>query len=427
VLAVSLNRKGRARKRRRSAKSIRDRLAEAEATLEAIRTGQVDALVVSGPRGEQTLTIEGATHPYFVLLNAMNDGAALLELDGAILFGNRSFAGIAGVPVETLRASMFQRLVVSAQRSSFEAFLREGARQKVAREFALITGNGSSTPVAIALSTLPLETYPGVAASESRDSTSLLMAIITDLTYRKAVEATRTRLLERLISAEDQERRRIARELHDETGQSLTAMLVGLRAITDMAVPPEVRPVALRLRDIAAHTVDNVGRLARGLHPAVLDDKGLAAAARRYVGDYVRSFGTALDFAAGDLDTPRLAPLAAATMYRILQETLTNVARHARARNVVVELKRDESAIELLVRDDGVGFEVTPAYDALSGLGLHGMRERVALLGGSIEIESAPGLGTVVRARIPAGSTAPSLPTKRRRRRHKRVRRNLQP
>lgn len=421
---MAVNRKDRARKRRSSAKSIRDRLDEAEATLEAIRTGQVDALVVSGPGGEQTLTIEGATHPYFVLLNAMSDGATLLEPGGAILFGNRSFGDIAGAPVETLRGSMFQRLVVSAQRSSFEEFLREGSRQRVAREFALMTGNGSTTPVAIALSTLPLGTHAGVTASESESST-VLMAIITDLTYRKAAEATRARLLERLISAEDEERRRIARELHDETGQSLTALLVGLRAITDMTVPPEVRPVALRLRDIAARTADDVGRLARGLHPAVLDDKGLAAAARRYAGDYVRRFGTAVDFAAGDLDSPRLAPLTAATMYRILQETLTNVARHARARKVAVELKRDESALELLVRDDGVGFEVSRAHDAVSGLGLHGMRERVTLLGGSIHIESRPGQGTMVRVRIPVGGTAPPPPTRSGRRR-KRVRQEQQ-
>ena len=422
---MAVKRKGRAPKRRSPARRIRDRLDEAEAVLEAIRTGQVDALVVSGPRGEQTLTIEGATHPYFVLLNAMSDGATLLEPGGAILFGNRSFGEIAATAVETLRGSMFQRLVAPAQRPGFEAFLREGASRNVVREFALATGNGSSTPVAIALSPLPLDTSPGGAASEARGST-LLMAIITDLTYRKAAEATRAGLLERLISAEDDERRRIARELHDETGQSLTALLVGLRAITQMAALTEVRPVALHLRDIAARMVDDVGRLARGLHPAVLDDKGLAAAARRYVGDYARSFGTAVDFVAGELDSPRLAPLAAATMYRILQETLTNVARHARATTVTVELKRDESALELLIRDDGVGFEVSRAYDAVSGLGLHGMRERVTLLGGSIEIESSPGQGTLVCARIPARQTGPST-ARRSRARRKRVRERSKP
>ena len=157
-MTKSVNRKNGARKRRSSAKSIRDRLHEAETTLEAIRTGQVDALVVSGPRGERTLTIEGATHPYFVLLNAMSDGAALLEAGGAILFGNRSLGEIAGVAVETLRGTPFQRLVVTAERSSFEEFLRDGSSQNIGREFALMAGKEAATPVTIALSRLPLGT-----------------------------------------------------------------------------------------------------------------------------------------------------------------------------------------------------------------------------------------------------------------------------
>ena len=231
---MALKRKGRARKRRSGAQKLRDRLDEAEATLDAIRTGQVDALVVSGPKGEQTRTIEGAEHPYFVLLNAMSDGAALLEPGGEILFGNRSFGDIAGVPVESLRGSMLQGLVVSGDRSTFDEFLRNGAEQRIAREFAFTNANGSARPVAVALSALPLGADRDV--TESHASTTVLMAIITDLTYRKAAEATRARLLERLISAEDDERRRIARELHDETGQSLAALLVGLRAIANMSV-----------------------------------------------------------------------------------------------------------------------------------------------------------------------------------------------
>lgn len=412
---MAVKRKARPAKRRSAAKGIRDRLNEAEATLEAIRTGKVDALVVTGPRGDQTLTIEGATHPYFVLLNSMSDGATLLEPGGAILFGNRSLGDIVGTPVEALRGSKLQRLVVPAQRSRFEEFLRDGPTHSAAREFALTTGNGSATPVTIALSTLPLGTE--ATGTESRGDTPVLMAIITDLTYRKEAEATRARLLERLISAEDDERRRIARELHDETGQSLTALLVGLRTIADITQFAEVRSVALRLRDVAAQTVDDVARLARGLHPAVLDDQGLAAAARRYAGDYERSFGTTVDFAAGDLDSPPLPPLAAATMYRILQESLTNVARHADARTVGVELTRDDGALELVVRDDGIGFKVSRAHDAGLGLGLRGMRERATLLGGSIRIESRPGEGTVVRARIPAGAgpAVPRTPSRRRR------------
>ena len=404
--AVAGNGKRRVRKKRISGAQVRARLADAEATLDAIRTGRVDALVVSGPQGDQTRTIEGATHPYFVLLNAMSDGAALLEPEGTILFGNLGLGDMVGAPVEALLGSSVQLLVAPAERPGFEEFLRAGCEKKSAREFTFVTRTRSAKPVAVSLSPLPLGSYHEEADTVGRD-TLVLMAIVMDLTHTKAAEATRARLLQSVVGAEDDERRRIARELHDETGQSLTALVVGLRTIAEIAAVPEVRRIALQLRDVAAQTVDDVGRLGRGLHPAVLDDMGLAAAARRYVLDYARSFETPVNFTVGDVDSPRLAPLAAATAYRILQEALTNVARHARAKKVDVAMKRDRSALELMIRDDGVGFDVTRTFGEASGLGLHGMRERVTLLGGSIQIESGPRSGTVVRARIPARAKAP--------------------
>jgi signal transduction histidine kinase len=226
------------------------------------------------------------------------------------------------------------------------------------------------------------------------------MAIITDLTDRKQAEVTRLELMRRLISAEDDERRRIARELHDETGQALTALLVGLRAIEGQALTLDVHATAHRLRGVAAQTVDNVGRLARGLHPAVLDDKGLAAAARRHVSDFAKSFGIVVDLRVEGTISRRLSPLVQTTMYRILQEALTNVARHARAQVVGVLLKNEGTMLELVIQDDGAGFDSVAAMRKRSGLGLHGMQERVALLGGSVEIESRPGQGTMIRARI---------------------------
>jgi signal transduction histidine kinase len=383
-------------------RKLQARLDDAEATLAAIRSGTVDALVVSGPLGDQTVAIEGATHPYFVLLDAMSDGAVLLDAGGVILFGNKSFAAIAGAPIAALRGSKFQLRVVATERVSFEEFLREvPPPHPTAREFNLRSKRTERTPVAISLTVLPLESPSPVAWPQSRTD-SVVMAIITDLTYKHATEAARMALLERLIGAEDDERRRLARELHDETGQSLAALLVGLRAMTDMTSASDVASAALRLRNIAAQTVDDVGRLARGLHPAVLDDMGLAAAGMRYVKDYARSFGCVVDFVATDVDTPRLAPLAAATMYRILQEALTNVARHAAATSVVVELNRDDRTLELQVRDDGAGFDVDRVMPGLQGLGLRGMRERVTLLGGVLSVESQPGRGTVVRANIPS-------------------------
>jgi signal transduction histidine kinase len=394
-------------KRRSPIQEIRARLHEAEATLRAIHSGEVDAVVVSGPDGERTLAIEGATHQYHVLLNAMSDGAALLDHDGTILFGNRRLGEIARVPLEGLRGSRFQQLVAPAERPSFGRFLREATGRHAAGEFAIVDGDASATPVWIALSTVPLGGHRGTTGPEARNGASVVMAIISDLTDRKRAEATRLELMQRLISAEDDERRRIARELHDETGQALTALLVGLRVIEEQAVTIDVQSAAQRLRGVAAETVDNVGRLARGLHPSVLDDKGLAAAARRHVSDFAKSFGVAVDLRLESIVSHPLPPLAATTAYRILQEALTNVARHARARVVGVELKLEGTTLELVVRDDGVGFDARAALNEASGLGLHGMQERVALLGGTVEIESRPGHGTVVRARIPVGPPPP--------------------
>jgi PAS domain S-box-containing protein len=327
-----------------------------------------------------------------VLLNAMSDGAALLSPDGTILFGNRRLAEIAHAPLESVRGSRFPQFAAPAERHSLDAFVRVG--RNGGREFAFMGEEGSATPVWIALSQVPLEAGNGH---------TVRMVIITDLTDRKQAEATRLGLLKRLLSAEDQERRRIARELHDETGQSLTALLVGLRAIEEQGVLVEIRSTARQLRGIAAQTVEDVGRLARGLHPSILDDMGLTAAARRYVSDYRKSFGVVVHFRAHSIVADGLPPLAQTTTYRILQEALTNVARHARAHAVRVDLKQDRTALELVVRDDGVGFDAGAVLEAPSGLGLHGMQERVALLGGSVEIASQPGQGTTIRARIPAG------------------------
>ena len=382
---------------------LRARLHEAEATLEAIRSGEVDAVIVSGPGGDATRAFEGATHPYHVLLDAMSDGTALLSPDGTILFGNRRLEEIAHVPLERLRGSRLPQLAAPAQRPGLEAFVREG--RNGGREFTIMGVKKSATPVWIALSVVPLGAGAGNGAAPGAGN-SILMAIITDLSDRKRAEVTHLGLMKRLLSAEDDERRRIARELHDETGQSLTTLLVGLRSIADIAVLAKVRAVAERLREVAAHTVDDVGRLARGLHPALLDDKGLVAAARRHVGDFAQSFGIAVDLRVQGTVSRRLSPLVQTTLYRILQEALTNVARHAQARSIGVVLKSDDTTLELVIRDTGVGFDTAAALREGSGLGLHGMQERVALLGGTVAIESAPGQGTTICARIPTSFAA---------------------
>jgi len=218
-----------------------------------------------------------------------------------------------------------------------------------------------------------------------------------DASERRQQEELRTRLIEQVMTAQEEERARIARELHDETGQSLTALLVGLRTIEESTTMAQAAELAQRLRGIVTQTLDAVGRISRGLHPSILDDVGLAAAVTRHVQDFAHLHGIALDLRIDGLDAEPLPPLVQTTVYRVLQEALTNVARHAGARSVNVRLVRDETMVELRVQDDGTGFEPGDGRR----LGLRGMRERAALLGGSVEVESQAGVGTVITAHLP--------------------------
>jgi PAS domain S-box-containing protein len=233
--------------------------------------------------------------------------------------------------------------------------------------------------------------------------------VTRDITERKRAEDLRARLTRQLMVAQDTERRWIARELHDETGQSLTGLLVGLRTLESSQTMAEAIELARQLREVAAQSLADVQRLARGLHPSILDDLGLSAAVTRYVEYFGQRHGIVVDVRIDELDLDRVSLLVQTTVYRTLQEALTNVARHAGARCASVRLAREEATIELRVQDDGAGMKRQKALGRPSpsncpGLGLQGMRERVALLGGSVQIDSAPGGGTTVTARIPAQS-----------------------
>jgi PAS domain S-box-containing protein len=232
--------------------------------------------------------------------------------------------------------------------------------------------------------------------------------VTRDVTERKQAEEVRARLTRQLMAAQDAERRRIARELHDETGQSLTGLLVGLRTLERSQTIAEAVEMAQQLRGIAAQSLVDVKRIARGLHPSILDDLGLSAAVTRYVEEFAQLHGIAATSQIGrELD--RVPLLVQTTVYRVLQEALTNVARHAGGRTASVWLTREETMIELRVQDDGTGIKRQRVLGRANpsdrrSLGLEGMRERVALLGGSVRVESQAGVGTTVTARIPVPS-----------------------
>lgn len=217
-------------------------------------------------------------------------------------------------------------------------------------------------------------------------------------------EALRRQLLERVITVQEEERKRIARELHDQTGQPLTSLIMTLRGLSRVGSMAEVRASLADLRSTAAQAVKQVHDLALELRPAVLDDLGLLAALRHYLRDYQDRLRIPVDLQVLGLDSERLVPEMETALYRIAQEALSNVARHSQARSVSVLLESRDTSVVLIVEDDGVGFDVRglmgrPPYDG--NLGLLGMRERASLVGGTLTIESTPGTGTAVFAEMP--------------------------
>ncbi len=216
---------------------------------------------------------------------------------------------------------------------------------------------------------------------------------------RKDREQLRTRLLEQVITAQEEERKRIARELHDETGQSLTSLMVRLQTMNQQCPVPELKPQMEEVRQLIVQTLDDVHNLAVELRPSVLDDLGLEAALQRYVQDCRRRYPLDIDLIAIGLGE-RLSSTTETALYRVVQEGLTNIARHAQARTASVLLERRNGRVRVIIEDDGKGFDPQQAADN-GRLGLYGMRERAELLNGTVTIESAPGQGTSIFVEVP--------------------------
>jgi signal transduction histidine kinase len=220
-------------------------------------------------------------------------------------------------------------------------------------------------------------------------------------------EEMRLQLLDKIMTAQEEERKRIARELHDETSQSLTSLMVGLKVLDAKCVAcpwEEAKAHVGKLSRLTRDTLDEVHRLALELRPSVLDDWGLVVALQRYVDDFAAKAGLDVDCQMLGLDSQRLPPQVEIALYRIVQEALTNVVRHARAQHVSVVLKRQRASVLAIVEDDGAGFDVAKVMGAPASngrLGLFGMQERAALLGGTLTLESSPDAGTTVFVEIP--------------------------
>jgi signal transduction histidine kinase len=217
-------------------------------------------------------------------------------------------------------------------------------------------------------------------------------AVAVDLSQRIARDSFR-----RIVDAQEVERRRLARELHDETGQALSSILLGLKALEDRVGDAAARQAVSDVRELVVSTLHDVRRLAVELRPKVLDDFGLVAALERLTETFGAQTGIGVRFQSG-LPAGRLPADVETALYRIVQESLTNIVKHSRARNISIVLVRKPGAVAAVIEDDGEGFDPGSVRDG--GYGLAGMRERVGLLDGRLQIESSGG-GTTLVAEVP--------------------------
>lgn len=237
---------------------------------------------------------------------------------------------------------------------------------------------------------------------------STLWIIVLLMEWRRQAEEAMQRLSRQLLEVQESERRHLARELHDEVMQTLTALKLSLGAVT------QTPTAAARQLEESVETVDDlveqIRNLSLDLHPSMLDDLGLVAALEWYCERQARRLAMPITFVAEPFSF-RPPVESDTTCFRVAQEALTNVAKHAKATHVWVNLQQQEAVLQLTVQDNGVGFDVAAARRRAThgkGIGLRGMEERLWLIGGQCDIISAPGQGTEVRVRIPITKAAES-------------------
>ena len=377
--------------------ALRARLAEAEETLRAIRTGEVDTVMVAGKEGSQVFTLEGAGDDYRVLIESMNEGALTLTADGLILYANHCFAKMVNRPLEQVVGGSVYRLLSAADQAALRPRLKRMSKSGNKIQVQLNARGGLKLPVQIS--------FRGVAKEGSTRATIGL--VVTDMTETKRKEEMLRGLTHRVVQAQEAERGRVALELHDHITQLLCAAVFRSQGLVDQLQPRDgvAKKEALTLREMLGHAVDEVERIGRNLRPHLLEHLGLGAALRETCTEFATRTGLPVKLVCDPL-LERLPAEMELSLYRILQVAFRNVEQHARARQVFVDLSIQRKFVVMVVRDDGIGFNPDSRSTYRSGkgkggLGLFSMGERAGYVGGALKLTSAPRAGTEIEVRIP--------------------------
>lgn len=380
---------------------LRARLAVAEETLRAIQSGEVDAVVGAGRRNARVFTLDGAEHAYRILIESMNEGALTLTADKMVLYANQCFARMVQRPLEQVIGGSFRRFLSDEDRAPLRSLMRRAARAGGKIEVQLRTAKGPPLPVHLSIRPL----------TGNRTGPATFGLVVTDMTEARRTEELLRALAHRVVQGQETERASLALELHDNISQLLIAVLFSSQALTDKlkACDGPAKREAAKLRALLGQTATEVQRISHHLRPSILDQLGLFAVLRATCTGFAARTGVAVRLAGGPLNVP-LPPDTELTLYRILQEALKNVEQHARARHVTVTLRQADAAVQLVINDDGIGFDATHHAARRQGqnvLGLAGMRERAAYVGGTLTVRSGRRAGTEIAVCVPRPPACP--------------------
>jgi len=391
----------------RQVTGLRAQLAESEETLRAIGAGEVDTLMVAGKQGPQVFSLRSADVAYRALIESMNEGALTITPDKTILYANKCFARMVDCPLEQVIGGSLRRFLSITDRTKLRPLLLSPRPAGHKVHLVLQAAHGVRLPVQISIRPIVWNGRSG----------SAIGMVVTDLSESRRSEERQQALSRRLDQAQEAERGRVARELHDHITQLLCAILVRCQTLADKlsARAGPARAEALQLCHLLGQTANEVERISRDLRPSVLEELGLAAVLRDSSYQFTVRTGLPVHLACVNLPA-RLAAEVELALYRILQEALKNIEQHARARAVSVRLTRPRGFVQLEITDDGIGFN--PDHPAARStvnrrLGLLGMRERATYVGGVLLVKSGQSTGTEIKIRIPLPSRRASLkPTK---------------
>ena len=365
---------------------LQARLSEAEETLNAIRSGSIDALVVRTPKGEQLFTLKGADQTYRALVEAMNEGAVTLTRD-TISYSNRHFAKLARARLHNIIGQSIFKLIPSAEFRRLLQQLQRGERNRSSLEAILRTSTGTEVPILLA------------ACRFDSDGKTSIGLVVTDITQRKEIERARHEISRRILNAQELERQRVARDLHDGVNQLLSSTKYRLSNCSQQCSGELQKNLSMALH-LVEKAIAEVRVISRNLRPSELDDLGLPAALRSLVQEFEKQNGICVRFEGnGYAQLPAEVDLA---LYRITQEALNNIANHSKATRADVALGAIESRVVLTIRDNGRGLPKSSANQ--KGWGLKNMRARASLLGGTFAIQAAAGGGTRVEVTMPVAN-----------------------